>query len=60
MNFSNNLIHSAKGIFQNRVDNFETEGEGVLRFGLDSGVQLKPPNPYPFLRVILAKNDTHF
>ena len=28
---------------------------GVLRFGLDRGVQLMLQNPYPFLKVILAK-----
>ena len=28
---------------------------GVLRFELDRGVPLKPKNPYPSLRVILAK-----
>ena len=28
---------------------------GVLRFGSDGGVPLKPPNPYPSLRVILAE-----
>ena len=27
---------------------------GVLRFGTDGGVPLKPPNLYPSLRVILA------
>ena len=33
---------------------------GVLRFELDRGVPLEPQNPYPFLRVILAENGTHF
>ena len=33
---------------------------GVLRFELDRGVSLKPQNPYPSLRVILAKKSTHF
>ena len=28
---------------------------GVLRFELDRGVPLQPQNPYPSLRVILAK-----
>ena len=32
-----------------------TRGGGVLRFELDRGVPLKPKNPYPSLRVILAK-----
>ena len=30
-------------------------GVGILRFGSDGGVPLKPPNPYPSLRVILAE-----
>ena len=29
-------------------------GGGVLRFGFDGGVTLKPRNPYPFVRVMLA------
>ena len=33
---------------------------GVLRFELDRGVSLKPQNPYPSLRVILAEKGTHF
>ena len=33
---------------------------GVLRFELDRGVLLEPQNPYPSLRVILAKKGTHF
>ena len=35
-------------------------GGGVLRFELDRGVLLKPQNPYPSLRVILAEKGTHF
>ena len=35
-------------------------GRGVLRFELGRGVPLKPPNPYPSLRVILAEKGTHF
>ena len=35
-------------------------GGGVLRFGSDGGVPLKPPNPYPSLRVILAEKGTHY
>ena len=35
-------------------------GGGVLRFELDRGVPLEPQNPYPSLRVILAKKGTHF
>ena len=35
-------------------------GGGVLRFELDRGVPLEPQNPYPSLRVILAKQGTHF
>ena len=35
-------------------------GGGVLRFGSDGGVPLKPPNPYPSLRVILAVKGTHY
>ena len=35
-------------------------GGGVLRFGSDGGVPLKPPNLYPSLRVILAEKGTHF
>ena len=34
--------------------------QGVLRFELDRGVPLKPQNPYPSLRVILAEKGTHF
>ena len=33
---------------------------GLLRFELDRGVPLEPHNPYPSLRVILAKKGTHF
>ena len=33
---------------------------GVLRFEFDRGVPLEPQNPYPSLRVILAKKGTHF
>ena len=33
---------------------------GVLRFELDRGVPLRPQNPYPSLRVILAEKGTHF
>ena len=32
---------------------------GVLKFELDRGVPLEPQNPYPSLRVILAKKGTH-
>ena len=35
-------------------------GGGVLRCCLDGGAQLKPPNPYPSLRVILAEKGTHY
>ena len=35
-------------------------GGGVLRFGSDGCVPLKPPNLYPFLRVILAETGTHY
>ena len=35
-------------------------GGGVIRFELDRGVSLEPQNPYPSLRVILAKKGTHF
>ena len=35
-------------------------GGGVLRFGSDGDVPLKPPNPYPSLRVILAEKGTHY
>ena len=34
-------------------------GGGVLRFGLDRGVQLEPQNPFPSLRIILAEKGTH-
>ena len=37
-----------------------TPGGGVLRFGSDGGVPLKPPNPYLSLRVILAEKGTHY
>ena len=30
-------------------------GGGVFRCCLDGGARLKPPNPYPSLRVILAE-----
>ena len=33
-------------------------GGGVLRFGSDGGVPLKPPNPYLSLRVMLAEKGT--
>ena len=32
-----------------------TARRGVLRFGLDRDEPPKPKNPYPFLRVIVAK-----
>ena len=35
-------------------------GGGVLRFGSDGCVPLKPPNLYPSLRVILAEKGTHY
>ena len=35
-------------------------GGGVLRWCLDGGARLKPPNPYPSLRVILAEKGTHY
>ena len=35
-------------------------GGGVLRFGSDGAVPLKPPNLYPSLRVILAEKGTHY
>ena len=35
-------------------------GGGVLRCCLDGGARLKPPNPYPSLRVILAEKGTHY
>ena len=35
-------------------------GGGVLRFGSDGGVPLKPPNQYLFLRVILAEKGTYY
>ena len=34
-------------------------GGGVLRFGSDGGVPLKPPNQYLSLRVILAEKGTY-
>ena len=37
-----------------------TRGGGVLRFELDKGVPLKLQNPYPSLRVILAKKGYPF
>ena len=33
----------------------EPRGGGVLRCCLDGGARLKPPNPYPSLRVIWAE-----
>ena len=39
---------------------FHRGGGGVLRFELNRGVLLEPQNPYPSLRVILAKKGTHF
>ena len=38
----------------------ENPGGGELRFEWDRGVPLEPQNPYPSLRVILAKKGTHF
>ena len=35
-------------------------GGGVLRFGSDGGVPLKPPNLYPSLSVILVEKGTHY
>ena len=35
-------------------------GGGLLRFGLDGGVPLKPLNPYLFLRASCAQKGTHF
>ena len=35
-------------------------GGGVLRFGSDGGVPLKPPNQYLSLRVILAEKGTYY
>ena len=35
-------------------------GGGVLKCCLDGGARLKPPNPYPSLRVILAEKGTHY
>ena len=35
-------------------------GGGVLRCCLDGGARLKPPNPYPSLRVILAEKGIHY
>ena len=37
-----------------------SRGGGVLRFGSDGGVPLKPANPYLSLRVILAEKGTHY
>ena len=36
------------------------KGGGVLRFGLDRGLSLKPWNRYPYQRVILAEKGTPF
>ena len=33
---------------------------GVRRCCLDGGARLKPPNPYPSLRVMLAEKGTHY
>ena len=40
--------------------NVKARGGGVLRCCLDGGARLKPPNPYPSLRVILAEKGTHY
>ena len=47
-------------ILINFTDCFDHVVRGVLRFEFDRGVQLEPQNPYPSLRVILAKKGTHF
>ena len=58
------LLYHFDYCFENTV--FECQlirthtGGGVLRFELDRGVPLEPQNPYPSLRVILAKKGTHF
>ena len=43
------LIHILASAFPN------PGGGGVLRCCLEGGARLKPPNPYPSLRVILAE-----
>ena len=35
-------------------------GGGYSDVVLDGGARLKPPNPYPSLRVILAEKGTHY
>ena len=40
--------------------NYNPRGGGVLRFGSDGGVPLKPPNQYLSLRVILAEKGTYY
>ena len=35
-------------------------GGGALRFASNGGVPLKPPIPYPSLRVILVEKGTHY
>ena len=51
--FCNNINFFAK------ILSFEPEarGGGGTQYG---GARLKPPNPYPSLRVILAEKGTHY
>ena len=52
-------IRTGCGQVQEYADRLRTRG-GVLRCCLDGGARLKPPNPYPSLRVILAEKGTHY
>ena len=51
------FIGGAKGYMPARTSG---GGGGVLRFGSDGGVPLKPPNQYLSLRVILPEKGTYY
>ena len=53
------IMHHNPNQHYMQVHIFKFQG-GVLRFELDMGVPLEPQNPYPSLKVILAKKGTHF
>ena len=50
-----------RGFFHSLKKKIDTEWNGgVLRFGLDGGVPLEPPKPYPILSVIFEEKNTNF
>ena len=46
--------------FQGQWTQGARPGGGGTQIWVDRGVTLEPQNPYPSLRVILAKKGTHF